>query len=214
MLNSTMCATTRVLCALLENYQTADGIEVPRVLQQYMPEKYKTVCNGFRGLKLFKSMSKTILFQISVHPICEAGSNRSGKRKRCKEKEGREVMQTLAKCPETVCCFHQCSVIVVNKLFVWTMCLLEYLLNLLIWIKLYHNHNFKFDPKGETYVVLESVLEIILNFIYTEYICRDCCTCCPSLSFHLKSTYGTFAIRNLRYCGIRYGTESNKAYAF
>lgn len=41
MLNATMCATTRVICALLENYQTDDGITVPAALKQYMPEQYK-----------------------------------------------------------------------------------------------------------------------------------------------------------------------------
>ncbi len=38
MLNATMCATTRVICAILENYQTDDGVLVPKVLQCYMPE--------------------------------------------------------------------------------------------------------------------------------------------------------------------------------
>ncbi|CAD6199707.1 unnamed protein product [Caenorhabditis auriculariae] len=42
MLNATMCATTRVICAILENYQTVTGIEVPEVLQQWMPERYRT----------------------------------------------------------------------------------------------------------------------------------------------------------------------------
>ncbi|XP_013391151.1 serine--tRNA ligase, cytoplasmic-like [Lingula anatina] len=41
MLNATMCATTRVICAILENYQTEDGIIVPEVLKPYMPEAYK-----------------------------------------------------------------------------------------------------------------------------------------------------------------------------
>lgn len=38
MLNATMCATTRVICALLENYQAEEGIVVPDALRQYMPE--------------------------------------------------------------------------------------------------------------------------------------------------------------------------------
>ncbi|KAK6750635.1 hypothetical protein RB195_002545 [Necator americanus] len=41
MLNATMCATTRVLCALLENYQTEEGIVVPEVLHPFMPERYR-----------------------------------------------------------------------------------------------------------------------------------------------------------------------------
>ena len=37
MLNGTMCATTRVICAVLENYQVDDGIIVPEVLRHLMP---------------------------------------------------------------------------------------------------------------------------------------------------------------------------------
>ena len=38
MLNATMCATTRTICAILENYQTDDGILVPEVLKPFMPK--------------------------------------------------------------------------------------------------------------------------------------------------------------------------------
>lgn len=37
MLNATMCATTRVMCAILENYQTEEGIVVPEKLREFMP---------------------------------------------------------------------------------------------------------------------------------------------------------------------------------
>ena len=37
MLNATMCATTRIICAILENYQTEEGMVVPEVLKKYMP---------------------------------------------------------------------------------------------------------------------------------------------------------------------------------
>ncbi|RUS86079.1 hypothetical protein EGW08_006172 [Elysia chlorotica] len=40
MLNATMCATTRVLCAILENYQTEDGIVVPEAIRKFMPPGY------------------------------------------------------------------------------------------------------------------------------------------------------------------------------
>eukprot|EP01125_Pyxidicula_operculata_P000630 TRINITY_DN10626_c0_g1_i1.p1 TRINITY_DN10626_c0_g1~~TRINITY_DN10626_c0_g1_i1.p1 ORF type:complete len:454 (-),score=125.44 TRINITY_DN10626_c0_g1_i1:34-1395(-) len=36
MLNSTLCATERTLCCLLENYQTEKGIRIPKVLQPYL----------------------------------------------------------------------------------------------------------------------------------------------------------------------------------
>lgn len=37
MLNATMCATTRTICAILENHQTPDGIRVPDKLRDFMP---------------------------------------------------------------------------------------------------------------------------------------------------------------------------------
>jgi len=38
MLNATMCATTRTICAILENYQLEDGVLVPEVLRIFMPQ--------------------------------------------------------------------------------------------------------------------------------------------------------------------------------
>lgn len=40
MLNATMCAVTRMLCVICENYQTDNGIIVPDALQPFMPPKY------------------------------------------------------------------------------------------------------------------------------------------------------------------------------
>lgn len=36
MLNGTLCAVTRVMCSICENYQTETGVMIPEVLQQYM----------------------------------------------------------------------------------------------------------------------------------------------------------------------------------
>ncbi|KAL6044637.1 Cytosolic seryl-tRNA synthetase [Balamuthia mandrillaris] len=36
MLNSTLCATTRTICCILENHQTAEGVKVPEALVPYM----------------------------------------------------------------------------------------------------------------------------------------------------------------------------------
>ena len=36
-LNSTLCATERALCCILENYQTEDGFRVPEVLRRFIP---------------------------------------------------------------------------------------------------------------------------------------------------------------------------------
>eukprot|EP00112_Aurelia_sp_Birch-Aquarium-sp1_P006053 Seg1677.2 transcript_id=Seg1677.2/GoldUCD/mRNA.D3Y31 product="Serine-tRNA ligase cytoplasmic" protein_id=Seg1677.2/GoldUCD/D3Y31 len=38
MLNATMCASTRVICCILENYQTEEGIEIPKALQPFLPK--------------------------------------------------------------------------------------------------------------------------------------------------------------------------------
>lgn len=36
MLNATLCATERTLCCILENYQTEEGVKVPKVLQPFV----------------------------------------------------------------------------------------------------------------------------------------------------------------------------------
>ena len=41
MLNCTMCAITRTICAILENYQTEEGVEIPAVLRPFMPPSLK-----------------------------------------------------------------------------------------------------------------------------------------------------------------------------
>ena len=37
LLNATMCATTRAICVILENYQTEEGVVIPEALRPYMP---------------------------------------------------------------------------------------------------------------------------------------------------------------------------------
>ncbi|XP_034251561.1 serine--tRNA ligase, cytoplasmic isoform X1 [Thrips palmi] len=41
MLNATACAVTRVICAIMETYQTDSGITVPEMLRPFMPEAYR-----------------------------------------------------------------------------------------------------------------------------------------------------------------------------
>lgn len=41
MLNATMCASTRVVCAILENNQTETGIVIPEAIREFMPPEYK-----------------------------------------------------------------------------------------------------------------------------------------------------------------------------
>ncbi|XP_015113481.1 serine--tRNA ligase, cytoplasmic [Diachasma alloeum] len=41
MLNATMCAVTRVICAILEVHQTETGIKVPKAISAFMPQQYQ-----------------------------------------------------------------------------------------------------------------------------------------------------------------------------
>merc|ERR1712048_613841 len=41
MLNATMAATTRCICAILENYQQEDGVLIPEALKPFMPLQYQ-----------------------------------------------------------------------------------------------------------------------------------------------------------------------------
>jgi len=41
MLNATMCAVTRVICCVLENYQDDEGVVVPELLRPFMPPQFK-----------------------------------------------------------------------------------------------------------------------------------------------------------------------------
>lgn len=55
MLNATMCATTRVMCAILENYQTEEGVVVPEKLREFMPPG-KTAFTSLRSLTSLELM--------------------------------------------------------------------------------------------------------------------------------------------------------------
>jgi seryl-tRNA synthetase len=43
MLNGTMCAVTRVMCALLETHQTAEGIRIPAPLAAWLPPDLRDI---------------------------------------------------------------------------------------------------------------------------------------------------------------------------
>ena len=40
-MNATMCATTRVMCAILELNQTETGVKIPEALKAFMPAAYQ-----------------------------------------------------------------------------------------------------------------------------------------------------------------------------
>lgn len=54
MLNATMCATTRVMCAILENYQTEEGIVIPEKLREFMPPGEMFFISLFEGKACFR----------------------------------------------------------------------------------------------------------------------------------------------------------------
>ena len=58
MLNATMCAVTRVICAVLEINQTETGITVPEILKPWMPLSKLNSLNSFKTLKKFVSKFK------------------------------------------------------------------------------------------------------------------------------------------------------------
>lgn len=55
LLNSTLTATERTMCCILENYQKEDGVEIPEALQGYMGGKtflpFKTPASETKGKK-------------------------------------------------------------------------------------------------------------------------------------------------------------------
>ena len=56
MLNGTLCATERTLCCILENYQTPEGLNVPKVLQPFVGVEFipyiKELLPGYKEAKL------------------------------------------------------------------------------------------------------------------------------------------------------------------
>ncbi|XP_069731872.1 serine--tRNA ligase, cytoplasmic isoform X1 [Phaenicophaeus curvirostris] len=58
MLNATMCATTRTICAILENYQTEEGIRVPEKLQGFMPPDLRELIPFVRPAPIEQELSK------------------------------------------------------------------------------------------------------------------------------------------------------------
>ncbi|KAI1897182.1 hypothetical protein AGOR_G00080580 [Albula goreensis] len=58
MLNATMCATTRVICAILENYQTEEGIVIPEKLRDFMPPGINEMIKFVKPAPIDQEMSK------------------------------------------------------------------------------------------------------------------------------------------------------------
>jgi seryl-tRNA synthetase len=80
MLNCTLCATTRTICCILENYQTPTGIRVPAVLQPYLG-----------GLEFIPFTQEKPIFDLAQKKAAAAqSSSSSGKGKEKKQPKGQE----------------------------------------------------------------------------------------------------------------------------
>ena len=79
MLNSTLCACTRLICCILENYQTPLGVVVPEVLLRYMPPAMlKTDEEGRKYMPFIE--------ELKVEEV--AKKKKGGKSKKSKKKKG------------------------------------------------------------------------------------------------------------------------------
>mmetsp|Transcript_4997 Transcript_4997/g.9214 ORF Transcript_4997/g.9214 Transcript_4997/m.9214 type:complete len:522 (+) Transcript_4997:1305-2870(+) len=77
MLNSTLCATTRVICCILENYQTPEGVLVPEKLLPYVnPTFVKTDSKGRKHIPYLQEV------KINYQKLkAEEGKKKKGKSK-------------------------------------------------------------------------------------------------------------------------------------
>ncbi|XP_070787121.1 serine--tRNA ligase, cytoplasmic-like isoform X1 [Enoplosus armatus] len=73
MLNATMCATTRVMCAILENYQTEEGIVIPEKLREFMPPGWTEIIKFVKPAPIDQGLAKKAKKQH------EGGKKKQGK---------------------------------------------------------------------------------------------------------------------------------------
>lgn len=85
MLNATMCASTRVVCAILENNQTEEGIVIPEAIRQYMPEEYKEIIKFTKPAPIDEQQTK------------KEKKQKEGGKKKGKGKEGGDSAESVAK---------------------------------------------------------------------------------------------------------------------
>ena len=87
MLNSTLCACTRLICCILENYQTPEGVVVPEVLLPFMPNKLmQTDAQGRKYLPYIEELE----------PEVEDKSTKKKKKSKTKKKAS-ETKQAASK---------------------------------------------------------------------------------------------------------------------
>jgi len=100
MLNATLCATERTICCILENYQTAQGVNVPDVLQPFM--------GGMKAMKFVNKppINKTALNQKKAADAATAAkagdqpnkAKAAGDAKTAKTAKKKQNKKTAGKC--------------------------------------------------------------------------------------------------------------------
>jgi len=73
MLNATLCATERTMCCIVENYQTDEGLKIPKVLQPFM--------GGLEFIPYDKKATAAFLDKKSKEDAKEAAKEASKKKK-------------------------------------------------------------------------------------------------------------------------------------
>merc|ERR1712018_1044092 len=71
MLNATMAATTRVICAILETHQTETGVNVPKALQRFIPVMYREFIPFVKEAPIFEEEAKAKKHQKQVQKKVE-----------------------------------------------------------------------------------------------------------------------------------------------
>jgi len=73
MLNATLCATERTMCCIVENYQTDEGLKIPKVLQPFI--------SGLEFIPYDKKATAAFLDKKSKEDAKEAAKEASKKKK-------------------------------------------------------------------------------------------------------------------------------------
>lgn len=98
MLNSTLCATGRAMCAIVENYQTEEGINIPEVLRPYLGNK-EFIPYDERALAEFMDEVEKIRAQKNKGKN-EKGGKKQKQKQKPKEEKKEEVDHEEAKTEE------------------------------------------------------------------------------------------------------------------
>ena len=91
MLNSTLCACTRLICCILENYQTPLGVVVPEVLLRYMPPALLKTDEEGRKYLPFVEPLKVVEEKATKKKKKKKGGNKKNNQKKTKGGESKQA---------------------------------------------------------------------------------------------------------------------------